>query len=141
MEKVTKLFNFASVMFSVVGGFVCQALGGWDVILESFVALVVIDYITGVLKAIYNKELSSAVGYKGIIKKVVYFIVIATAVVVQTVIQTVVGNKAPLREITILLFLYNEGVSILENASEFAPIPKKLKEVLIQLRDKADTKE
>lgn len=127
-----KLFNTASVLFGLVGGFICQALGGWDVILKALVALVVLDYVTGVLKALSTKTLSSAVGFKGLIKKTVIFIVVATAVIIQSVI----GEAVPLREITIIFFLCNEGISLLENAAEFVPIPEKLKDALIQLRER-----
>ena len=127
-----KLFNTVSIAVGVVGGFLCQWLGGWDVILKALVALIILDYITGVLKAIVTKTLSSAVGFKGLIRKIIIFIVVATAVIVQSVI----GDAIPLREIVIVFFICNEGISLLENASEFVPIPEKLKETLIQLRDK-----
>ena len=129
-----KMFNNISIVGGLVGGFLCQWLGGYDVILKALVALVVLDYITGVLKAIVNKALSSSIGFKGLIRKIVVFIVIATAVI----IQSVVGDSVPLREITIIFFLCNEGISLLENASEFVPIPEKLKDILIQLRDKKE---
>lgn len=132
MFQIEKLFNWISVAVGIVGGFLCQWLGGWDVILKALVALVVLDYITGVLKAIATKTLSSAVGFKGLIRKIIIFIVVATAVIVQSV----VGDAIPLREIVIVFFICNEGISLLENASEFIPIPDKLKETLIQLRDK-----
>lgn len=129
-----KLFNSISIVGGIAGGIVCSWLGGWDVILRALVVLVVLDYVTGVLKAIYNKKLSSEIGFKGLIKKIIVFIVVATAVIVQSVI----GDSIPLREIVIIFFVCNEGISLLENASEFVPIPEKLKETLIQLRDKED---
>ena len=129
-----KFFNQLSIVGGIVGGFFCKLLGGWDTILSALIALVILDYITGVLKAIVTKSLSSSVGFKGLVKKVVIFIVVATAVVVQSV----VGEAVPLREIVIVIFLCNEGISLLENASEFVPIPEKLKETLIQLRDKEE---
>lgn len=132
-----KLFNWISIVGGIVGGFLCSVLGGWDVILKALVALVVLDYVTGILKAIYTKTLSSAVGFKGLIRKTLIFIVVATAVIVESV----VGNTVPLREIVIIFFMCNEGISLLENASHFIPIPDKLKEVLIQLRDKNNKKE
>ena len=132
-----RLFNNVSIVGGIVGGFLCQYLGGWDVILKSLVALVILDYITGVLKAICTKSLSSAVGFKGLIRKIVIFIVVATAVIIQHVI----GDSIPLREIVIIFFVCNEGISLLENASEFVPIPEKLRETLIQLRDKNKDKD
>lgn len=131
---MAKIFNSFSVVGGIVGGFLCDFLGGWDVILKALVALVILDYVTGVLKAIYTKTLSSSIGFKGLIRKIVIFIVVATAVI----IQTVVGDAVPLREIVIIFFMCNEGISLLENASEFVPIPDKLKETLIQLRDKEE---
>lgn len=129
---VEKIFNWFSIVGGIAGGFLCQHLGGWDVILKALVTLVILDYVTGVLKAIVTKTLSSAVGFKGLIRKIIIFIVVATAVIVQSVI----GDSIPLREIVIIFFVCNEGISLLENASEFIPIPDKLKDTLIQLRDK-----
>ena len=126
-----KYFNEISLGFGLIGGFICKFLGGWDMLLKAIVILVVLDYVTGLLKAIYNKSLSSEKGFKGLIRKIVIFIVIATAYV----IQGIVGDSIPLREITILFFIANEGISLLENASEFVPIPEKLKNTLIQLRE------
>lgn len=125
-----KYFNDISIVFGLVGGFICSFLGGWDMLLKSIVILVILDYITGLLKSIYNKKLSSNTGFRGLIKKIIIFIVIATAYVIQGVLESVI----PLREITIVFFICNEAISLLENASEFVPIPEKLKEVLIQLR-------
>lgn len=129
MEKV---FNMFSIVGGIVGGFLSNLFGGYDVILSALIVLVILDYVTGVLKAIYTKTLSSAIGFKGLIRKVVIFIVVATAVTVQKVI----GDAIPLREIVIIFFVCNEGISLLENASEFIPIPEKLRETLIQLREK-----
>lgn len=129
-----KFFNSWSVVGGIVGGFLCNLLGGWDTLLKALVALVVLDYATGVLKALYTKTLSSETGFKGLIKKIIVFIVVATAYTVQTVI----GDNIPLRDIVIMFFVCNEGISLLENASKFIPIPQKLKDTLIQLRDKED---
>ena len=131
---MSKLFNTISIVGGVVGGFLAKYLGGYDDILRALVILVVLDYITGVLKGITTKTLSSAVGFKGLIKKVFIFIVVATGVIVQGV----VGDTIPLREIVIIFFICNEAISLLENASEFVPIPKKLKDTLIQLRQKVE---
>ncbi len=131
---MTKLFNVFSVIGGVVGGFLAKYLGGYDDILRALVILVILDYVTGVLKGIYTKTLSSSIGFKGLIKKIVVFVVVATAVTVQSVIS----DAIPLREIVIIFFVCNEGISLLENASQFIPIPDKLRDTLIQLRDKED---
>lgn len=129
---MTKLFNIYSVATAVVGGWLASLFGGWDEMLYTILLFAVLDYFTGLLKAFYKKELSSAIGFKGIIKKIMVFMVIAVAYN----IQRVTGNAIPLREIVIVFFICNEALSILENAAEFIPIPDKLKEVLLQLRDK-----
>lgn len=129
---MSKLFNGISIVGGILGGFLCSLLGGYDSILKALIVLVVLDYITGLLKAISTKTLSSAIGFKGLIRKIVIFIIVATAVV----IQGVVGDSIPLRDITIVFYVCNESISLLENASEFIPLPKKLKDTLIQIRDK-----
>ena len=135
-KEMEKYFNEISVGFSLIGGFICKFLGRWDMLLKAIVILVVLDYVTGLLKAIYNKSLSSEIGFKGLIRKIIIFVVIATAYV----IQGIVGDAIPLREITILFFIANESLSLLENAGEFVPIPDKLKDTLIQLRDNKGVK-
>lgn len=129
MEKV---FNWISIIFAAVGGFFAAALGGWDKWLLALVAFVVIDYISGVLKAIFTKTLSSEIGFKGIFKKVMIFAVVAVAVILQQLID----NALPLRDIVLCFYLANEGISLLENVAEFVPIPDKLRQILLQLRDK-----
>lgn len=136
MSNATKFFNWVSVAGGIVGGFLCKGLGGWDLILKALVALVILDYLTGVFKAIATKTLSSAIGFKGLIRKVVIFIVVATSVIIEGVI----GGVVPLREIVIIFFICNEGISLLENAAEFVPIPEQLKTALAQLRNKEDKK-
>lgn len=127
-----KIFNLFSTAVGVFGGFLASLLGGFDKILIGLITLIVLDYITGVIKAIVNKKLSSSVGFVGLMKKVVILIVVAVAVVIETIVNV------PVREIVIMFFMCNEGISLLENASEFVPIPEKLKDILIQLREKDD---
>ena len=126
-----KLFNWISILFGFFGGFLSYWLGGWDVLLKTIVFLAVVDYITGIIKAIYLKQLSSEIGFKGLLKKIVMFIVIAVAYVIQNLI----GGNIPLREVVIMFYIANEGLSLLENAAIFIPIPDKLREVLLQLRE------
>ena len=128
---MSKLINTPSVIIAFVGGIISYGLGGWDKLLKVLVALVILDYITGILKAIYNKELSSEVGYRGIIRKILIFVVVATAYIISKVFN----DNVPLRDIAILFYASNEAISILENAAFFIPIPKKIKELLAQLRN------
>lgn len=127
-----KLFNWISIWFGIVGGFLSYWLGGWDILLKTIVFLAVVDYVTGLIKGVYLKILSSEIGFKGLLKKIVMFIVIAVAYVIQNLI----GGTVPLREVVIMFYIANEALSLLENAAIFVPIPEKLRNVLLQLRDK-----
>ena len=127
-----KLFNSISIYFGIIGGLIVSFLGGWDGLAITLVGLAVTDYITGVLKAIHNKELSSEIGIKGIIRKVVIFILVGIAVLLERNL----GIPA-IREIVMMFFIANEGISLLENVSQMGvPFPEQLKNVLLQLRDK-----
>ncbi len=102
--------------------------------LKSILVLVILDVITGWIKAICNHNLSSDVGFKGVLKKIVIFIIIVLA----NIIQSLLSQKIPLRETVIMFYILNESLSILENAAYFIPIPKKLKEALEQLKEHED---
>lgn len=106
-------------------------LGGWDIALQVLVLVVVLDYISGVCKAIYNKKVNSEIGLKGIVKKVGYFVIVAVAVMLDRII----GNSGVLRTLVIYFFVANEGISILENWGGMGlPLPQKLKDTLEQLK-------
>ena len=127
-----KLFNFVSVIGGIVGGALIALLGGWDQLIVSLIILMILDYITGVLQSIYNKELSSKIGFKGLLKKVLILCVVAVSVVIEKDL----GVQA-IREVVIMFFACNEGISVLENATKMGiPLPKKLQDVLLQIKDK-----
>lgn len=132
-----KTFNWISVISGLIGGELMYLFGKWDVLLYTLVMMTVMDFITGWIKAIYNKQISSEIGFKGILKKVVMFIIIATA----NVIQNFIGGHIPLREVVITFYICNEGLSLLENAADIIPIPQKLKDVLLNLREKNEDRE
>ena len=134
-----KFFNWISVVVGIFGGVFAWAFGAWDTLLCALITLIILDYITGLLKGWYTKRLSSEIGFKGIAKKIVILIMVVTA----NVLQTVIGDKIMLREIVIMFFIANEGLSLLENCAEIngGNIPKKLKDVLLQLRGKCDEEE
>ena len=129
-----KMFNWISIIGAFVGGFFAKLFGGYDTILQAVICLVILDYITGIIKGIYLKKLSSDIGFKGILKKVTIFIVIALAVVIQKLI----GNAVAIREIVIMFFVCNEALSLLENAAVLIPVPEALKNILLQLREKTE---
>ncbi|NLX63261.1 MAG: phage holin family protein [Clostridiaceae bacterium] len=138
-----EIWNWIQVAFAVVGAFLGWFIGEVDRFLYALLAFVAIDYITGVLCAIMDKELSSEIGWKGILKKVLIFVVVGVAHVLDTQILGSSGGSGALRTAVIFFYLTNEGVSILENAAHMGlPIPDKLKSVLKQLhkRDEKNDK-
>lgn len=127
-----KLFNVYSVVTAVVGGILAQIFGGFDVILKVLIVMIVLDYATGIIKGIYNKNLSSEIGWKGLLKKILTLII----VVMANVLQIALGDAVPLREVVIMFYIANEGISLLENAADIIPLPEQLKSVLLQIRNK-----
>ncbi len=129
-------WTMTRVCFSAIGGWLGYFLGGCDGLMVALIAFVVADYTTGVMCAIVDKKLSSEVGSRGIFKKVMIFIFVGIAHLLDT---NVIGNGSVMRTAVIFFYLSNEGVSLLENAAHLGlPIPKKLKEVLEQLHERED---
>ncbi len=122
------------IAFSAIGGFIGWLLGGFDGFLYALIAFAVIDYITGVMCAIADKSLSSEVGFKGICRKVLIFILVGIGNIIDVY---VLGDAGVLRTAVIFFYLSNEGVSLLENSAHLGlPVPDKLKDVLQQLHNK-----
>lgn len=134
-DDMDKIFNAASVTAGIAGGLAAALLGAWDELLWGLVMLMIFDYVTGVIKGIYTKRLSSDTGFKGLLKKVMILVVVALA----NVVQELTGGNAAIREIVIMFYIANEGISILENAAVLLPnIPEGLKSILLQLRGGED---
>ena len=122
--------------FAVIGGWLGFFLGGLDGMLIALIIFVVLDYVTGVMCAISDKKLSSEVGFRGIFRKVLIFILVGMANIVDV---HVVGTGSALRGAVVAFYLSNEGLSMLENAAHLGlPIPDKLKEILAQLHGRED---
>ena len=132
-------WNTIQLIFAAVGGWLGYFLGGCDGLLYALIAFVAIDYITGVMCAISDKTLSSEVGFKGICRKVLIFLLVGIGHIVDA---QMIGSGGVLRTAVIFFYLSNEGVSLLENASHLGlPVPDAIKTVLEQLHDRADGKE
>ena len=129
-----RYLNTITMLLSIFGGIVVRLLGGLDQLLDVFLFLIIVDFITGWIKAIATKELSSRIGMLGIAKKVTMLFVVAVAVRVEKV----VGNNLPIREMVLIFYIANEVLSFFENIATFIPMPKKLKELFIQLKNKDD---
>ena len=134
-----ELWNTFQAVIAALGGWLGYFLGGCDGLLYALIVFVVLDYITGVLCAIANHRLSSAVGFKGICRKVLIFALVGIANILDV---HVIGTGCVVRTATIFFYISNEGVSILENAANLGlPVPKKVKEVLKQLHDGAESED
>lgn len=131
-----EFWNSIQVAFAAVGGWLGWFLGGADGLVYALIAFVVIDYITGVMCAVVDKKLSSAVGFKGIFKKVLIFILVGVANILDVY---VIGDGSVLRTAAIFFYISNEGVSLLENAAHLGlPVPESIKNVLEQLHNRSE---
>ena len=131
-----EFWNLCQFLFTAAGGWLGYFLGGCDGLLIALVIFAVADYITGVMCAISDKKLSSEVGFKGICRKVIIFMLVGVAHVIDV---NVIATGSVLRTAVIFFYRSNEGVSLLENAGHLGlPIPEKLKIVLEQLHDRSE---
>ena len=131
-----EFWNMIQLIFAAIGGWLGWFLGGYDGLLYALIAFVVIDYITGVMCAINDHTLSSEVGFRGICRKVLIFLLVGIANILDV---HVIGTGSVLRTAVIFFYISNEGVSLLENAGRLGlTIPQKLKNILAQLHDRAD---
>lgn len=125
--------NMMQYIFAALGGAIGAAMGGFDGFLYALIVVVGVDYVTGVMAGILNKELSSRIGFRGIFKKIVIFCLVAVSHIIDAY---VIGDGSVLRTAVIFFYLSNEGISILENAAHIGlPIPKKLKDMLEQIKE------
>lgn len=127
------------MVFAAVGGWLGYYLGGCDGLLLALVAFAAADYLTGVMCAVSDRKLSSNVGFKGICRKVLIFLLVGIANILDV---HVIGTGSVLRTAVIFFYISNEGVSLLENAAHLGlPVPEKIKAVLEQLHDRAEKTE
>ena len=130
-----EFWNTIQLVFTGIGGWLGYFLGGWDGLLYALIAFVAIDYVTGVMCAISNHTLSSEVGFKGICRKVLIFLLVGIGSILDA---HVIGSGSVLRTAVIFFYISNEDVSILENAARLGlPVPEKIKVVLEQLHDRS----
>ena len=134
-----EFWGLIQAVFAGIGGWIGYFLGGCDGLMYALLAFVVIDYITGVMCAVADKKLSSEVGFKGIARKVLIFLLVGIANILDV---NVIGSGSVLRTAVVFFYISNEGVSLLENAAHLGlPVPDKMKAVLEQLHDRADESE
>ena len=120
---------------AAVGAWLGWFLGGMDGLIYAMIVFVIADYATGVMCAINDKNLSSEIGFKGICRKIIIFMLIGVANLIDVY---VIKSGAMLRTATIFFYLSNEGISLLENAAHLGlPVPQKVKDILKQLNEKS----
>ena len=125
------------IAITAIGGWLGYFLGGLDGLMIALIVLMTLDYVSGVMCAIIDRKLSSAVGFKGVCKKVFVLMLVGVAHIIDL---HVVGTGSALRGAVICFYMSNEGLSLLENAAHIGlPIPDKLRDILAQLHDKERT--
>ena len=130
-----EFWNTIQLIFTAVGGWLGWFLGGCDGLLYALLVFVTLDYTTGIMCAVADHSLSSAVGFKGICRKVLIFALVGIGHVLDT---QVIGTGSILRTAVVFFYLSNEGISLVENAAHLGlPVPEKLKLVLEQLHDRS----
>lgn len=131
-----EFWNIIQIVFAAIGGWLGYFLGGCDGLLYALIAFVVVDYLTGIMCAIVDKKLSSTVGFRGIFKKILIFILVGIANLLDV---QVIGDGSVLRTAIIFFYISNEGISLLENASHLGlPIPTAIKDILQQLHNRSE---
>lgn len=126
-----KIFNITSIATGILGGFIASLLGAWNTLLWALIITMSLDYISGIIKAVYTNTMSSKIGFKGLLKKISILVIVALA----NVVQELTGDNVAIREIVIMFYIANEGISILENvAAVSTKMPQALKDILLQLR-------
>lgn len=133
---MNEFWKIIQAVITAIGGWLGFYLGGTDGLLLALIIFVVADYITGIMCAVNDKKLSSEVGFKGICRKVLIFMLVGIANVLDT---KILASGSVLRTAVIFFYLSNEGVSLLENSAHLGlPIPEKLKNVLEQLHEREE---
>ena len=130
-----EFWNGIQLVFAVIGGWLGWFLGECDGLMYALIAFVIADYVTGVMCAVSDKRLSSEVGFKVICRKVLIFVLVGMANILD---MHVIGTGCVLRTAVLFFYISNEGVSVLENAGHLGlPVPAKLLDVLEQLHEDA----
>ena len=133
---MSTVFEFFKALLVAIGGYIAWFLGGFDGILIALCVFALVDYLTGVIAAVIEKKLSSQIGSRGIARKILMFFLVGVSAVLD---MYVLGGESPIREIVIVFYIANEGISIIENSARLGlPVPKKLIDVLEQLKSKGD---
>ncbi|RAK21158.1 toxin secretion/phage lysis holin [Anoxybacillus vitaminiphilus] len=134
MERFEVVYKTGAAVIGAVVGFL---FGGWSKVLILLITLVVIDYATGFLAGAVERKLSSKVGFRGIAKKIMIFVMVA----VGHLVDTAIGTNHMFRDAAIFFYCANELVSILENAGRMGlPVPDRLQQTVDILKGRGEKK-
>ena len=133
---MTEIWKYIQTLLAMIGGALGYFLGGFDGLFAVLAMMIVVDYITGVMVAIKEKRVSSKIGFAGICRKILILLFVGIANMLD---MYIVGSGSMLRTATIFFYVSNEGISILENATNLGlTVPGKIKEILEQLHDRSE---
>ncbi len=130
-----KIFNSACMMIGLAGGLLAALFGAWNAMFKALIVIMILDYVTGIIKAVIKKNISSKIGFDGILKKVM----VLAVVVLANMLELILNDNIAIREIVIMFYIANEGISVLENVAAVSnKMPPGLKKILLQLRGDGD---
>jgi len=139
MEEVKKVKEYFSAFVAALGTVLTYIFGGWDTVIIVLVIFMALDYLTGVMAAIFHKELNSNVGFKGLFKKATILIVLIVAVLLDRLLNS---DTWVFRTLVAYFYIANEAISLLENSARMGlPVPQKLLDILAQLKKKGEGEE
>ena len=131
--------EFFKAIPALLGGIAAYLWGPWDALIVVLIGVVVMDYVTGVLSALVRKTLCSTACFTGILKKVLIFVLVALAALLDRLVP---ATNDAVRAAVIIFYIANEGISILENAGEIGlPLPDALKNALSKLKAQDETQD
>ena len=129
------IITWIKLVFGAIAGLLSYLFGGLDMLFTALLVCIVIDYLTGVLAALYEKRLNSETGFRGILKKVVILLIVVLAHMIENA-----AGVSGIRDIVIGFYIANEGISVLENAGRMnVPVCKNFTKYLEQLKDEEKT--
>jgi toxin secretion/phage lysis holin len=131
--------EYINATVAAIGTGLTYIFGGWDTVLIVLTIFMALDYLTGVIAAIYNKTLSSDIGFKGLLKKFTVLIVLIVAVLLDRLLN---NDTWVFRTLVAYFYIANEAISLLENSARMGlPVPQKLLDILAQLKKKGEGEE
>jgi len=131
--RLNQVFAVIKGVVALCGSILASFFGGWDKALYTLLILILFDYLTGVIRAVFARKISSSIGFRGILKKVLILMMVGFSHLLD--LNLLAGGEV-LRTGVIFFYSANEGISITENLAAIGfPIPEKLKSVLLQMKE------